>query len=1154
MKRHMFRGDDNIEAIALDNGFRLVETIWNDGANSALRERRQSPYALLEGDVIVIPDKQVRVEPSETTRRHVFQLLARARPVYYSRLDNDVDQQPGKIAPVFAKTGATGIDVSFLPQIAGAIRHVARSPDLRYRALIAGRLAAAEPLLGASCAKLLRGEKAAWVADARGRHEARDIQLVLTWAANARGYPCDPAAIDNDFADASKESLRHFRVARDIIAKDRALFPDKELRPDEDLAAFYDLLDEHLLEACSLTRVELDQVRGRIALASPGWADFSSFDPIANGPASRTGMDVVLFEEQVYTQVSATITTDLGGGSAFYFLPMVPQVATSDFEPLIADVLDIEEAHFGIDRYVLLPTELQAPPAGDEWGLGGLDVLVAALLHAKDHPTRKLLVTGHTDTPHSGEHNLELSLKRANNVFYALSGYTFAEEWIALSHAGGTRDDIREILRFIDERFAYGCAPSPRGKPSANLDALALRAFHTRYNEDVASFLATENPFAPGFSTPVPAGGLATKDTWRAFFDLYQRYLAARLKLTMNALGALQFGVNTMSPVTQGCGEYQTLDLEERLDRQVKGYPELTQAPNATDRRVELIFFDSDEASAVLDFPCHPTQEVKSCKPELCVLYDQAFWKFRRLTLEPEEIGKLTLTRRAVERATLPAGYAPPTVTVQENGDYCPRLDKNVIIDVSVEVPRQPFQGKVELVISRRTDAAGVFSRVAVLEHPIVHSERALDVTFLWDGKATLGVPPHYSDREVVDLNQDKMVHVPVRELVAGEPVHHGVYVIERVTLLEKDGSVAGDLRPDLELQDKFAIVAEPLVELLFDGPIWRPLYDVGFGEEIYEEHVPFVQLFAPGVLSATKLYYSGRGIRFVATIGQAFRTTGMRVSIFCHEASLQSAPSHDGGTFGSLKSLGLSSSRNLFCWSDDAKDGLYSRVVWAELFRRNAPTSPREHRRAFEQAFGPIGFPADKCWVITKKISGGEDPQIPDMWPTLPRVVDGVDVTGCVTKLDEANVIAALGVDGMPSVRTTNTRVVPDQRAADIQRALRAVIGHLAQIAAHEIGHLVGIATSLLKRKPGANFQESEESEPAGGIEMPDGTVALPPLAQDLEGHDTVVTATGLMVVGERQPLAQCLRLSGPVRRFNADQQAHANVLFPTSAEVVTQ
>jgi len=124
-------------------------------------------------------------------------------------------------------------------------------------------------------------------------------------------------------------------------------------------------------------------------------------------------------------------------------------------------------------------------------------------------------------------------------------------------------------------------------------------------------------------------------------------------------------------------------------------------------------------------------------------------------------------------------------------------------------------------------------------------------------------------------------------------------------------------------------------------------------------------------------------------------------------------------------------------------------------------------------------------------------------MWPTLPRESDGDEVIGCVTKLDEANVVASVGADGMPWVRAANTQEVPVQRAADIQRALRAVVGYLALLAAHEIGHLLGLATGPRVNAPSAGFGTSDESVPAGGIDMPDGTVAMPPLSQDPGGHD---------------------------------------------------
>jgi hypothetical protein len=44
------------------------------------------------------------------------------------------------------------------------------------------------------------------------------------------------------------------------------------------------------------------------------------------------------------------------------------------------------------------------------------------------------------------------------------------------------------------------------------------------------------------------------------------------------------------------------------------------------------------------------------------------------------------------------------------------------------------------------------------------------------------------------------------------------------------------------------------------------------------------------------------------------------------------------------------------------------------------------------------------------------------------------------------------------------------------------------------------------------------------------------------------------LMVDGDFRPLGQMFRLRGPVRSFNAEQRAHANVIFPRSSEIETR
>jgi N-acetylmuramoyl-L-alanine amidase len=68
---HVVQKGDCISSIALLYGFK-PETVWDFPANSALKQKRQNGYVLLEGDVVVIPDKQLREESRPTDKRHTF--------------------------------------------------------------------------------------------------------------------------------------------------------------------------------------------------------------------------------------------------------------------------------------------------------------------------------------------------------------------------------------------------------------------------------------------------------------------------------------------------------------------------------------------------------------------------------------------------------------------------------------------------------------------------------------------------------------------------------------------------------------------------------------------------------------------------------------------------------------------------------------------------------------------------------------------------------------------------------------------------------------------------------------------------------------------------------------------------------------------------
>jgi len=64
---------DSIVNVAFQHGF-FAETIWDDPANAALRDKRADMNILLPGDLLVIPDKRPRTEDAATGRRHPFRI------------------------------------------------------------------------------------------------------------------------------------------------------------------------------------------------------------------------------------------------------------------------------------------------------------------------------------------------------------------------------------------------------------------------------------------------------------------------------------------------------------------------------------------------------------------------------------------------------------------------------------------------------------------------------------------------------------------------------------------------------------------------------------------------------------------------------------------------------------------------------------------------------------------------------------------------------------------------------------------------------------------------------------------------------------------------------------------------------------------------
>src|SRR6516164_3222898 len=71
MPRHTVKQGDCIMSIAEDYGF-MWKTIWNLDDNADLKQLRNDPNILFPGDVVVIPDKTLRVESASTDQLHHY--------------------------------------------------------------------------------------------------------------------------------------------------------------------------------------------------------------------------------------------------------------------------------------------------------------------------------------------------------------------------------------------------------------------------------------------------------------------------------------------------------------------------------------------------------------------------------------------------------------------------------------------------------------------------------------------------------------------------------------------------------------------------------------------------------------------------------------------------------------------------------------------------------------------------------------------------------------------------------------------------------------------------------------------------------------------------------------------------------------------------
>lgn len=81
MPRYEVKQGDCISSIACAFGF-VPDTVWDHPENAGLKAERDDLHVLFPGDVVFVPDKEVRVEARPTDGRHTF--VRKGVPEYVS--------------------------------------------------------------------------------------------------------------------------------------------------------------------------------------------------------------------------------------------------------------------------------------------------------------------------------------------------------------------------------------------------------------------------------------------------------------------------------------------------------------------------------------------------------------------------------------------------------------------------------------------------------------------------------------------------------------------------------------------------------------------------------------------------------------------------------------------------------------------------------------------------------------------------------------------------------------------------------------------------------------------------------------------------------------------------------------------------------------
>jgi hypothetical protein len=242
-------------------------------------------------------------------------------------------------------------------------------------------------------------------------------------------------------------------------------------------------------------------------------------------------------------------------------------------------LLEMHDALLRTDSCVIMP-EGEDPGSGEQshLALTTVGLMASVLRYNEEHPGKKLLVAGHTDTSGTEGHNQALSEERAKVVVSLLTGGSAARrefgELCAKRHDGV---DLTQILDWVAVAYGFDCKPSVRDRrPHPTTVAKFKTAYNRHFND-----MFGDMDGAVRFSEPVTA--VEDESLWSAVYDCYEYNLRRELGVDGDRLRARRKALLWVDDARKSLG------FNERFPIDNLGRSDYRSQSN---RRVEILMFD----------------------------------------------------------------------------------------------------------------------------------------------------------------------------------------------------------------------------------------------------------------------------------------------------------------------------------------------------------------------------------------------------------------------------------------------------------------------------------------------------------------------------------------------------------------------------------